>query len=224
MSGPLTGPAAARPRLLALDAALARCSAAVLQGAAVLAERQEEGGADPAARLPLLAQAALEAAGVAVASLDAVAVTVGPGSFTGLRAALALAHGLALGAAVPVIGVTVAEALAAAVPMVPGHAVWVVLDARHQDLLYVATDRGVQTVTAAALPLPEGPVVLAGDAAPGAAEALRARGATVALADIRRPCAADIGHVALRRWRGELPPLAAVPLYAAAMRLGGAAA
>ena len=53
---------------------------------------------------------------MSAADLDLVAVTVGPGSFTGIRAALALAHGLALAAGVPVIGVTVGEALADALP------------------------------------------------------------------------------------------------------------
>ena len=51
-----------------------------------------------------------------VTGLDAVAAVVGPGGFTGIRAALALAEGIGLGAGIPVIGVTTGEALAAAVP------------------------------------------------------------------------------------------------------------
>ena len=48
--------------------------------------------------------------------LDLIAVTVGPGSFTGIRAGLALAHGIALAAGVPIVGVTVGEALADSLP------------------------------------------------------------------------------------------------------------
>ena len=49
---------------------------------------------------------------------DAVAVTVGPGGFTGLRAAIALARGFALGWGVPCLGVTLGEAFAASLPHV----------------------------------------------------------------------------------------------------------
>ena len=67
----------------------------------------------------------LAEAGWSPASLDLIAVTVGPGSFTGIRAGLALAHGIGLAAAVPVIGVTTGEALAHAVsPVLAGRALW----------------------------------------------------------------------------------------------------
>ncbi|MDR3536307.1 MAG: tRNA (adenosine(37)-N6)-threonylcarbamoyltransferase complex dimerization subunit type 1 TsaB, partial [Acetobacteraceae bacterium] len=77
--------------ILGLDASLARCSAAVLADGVVCAERCEEGGRGYATVLPALARETLREAGLRAAGLDGVAVTVGPGSFTGLRAALALA-------------------------------------------------------------------------------------------------------------------------------------
>ena len=61
---------------------------------------------------PMLAEAMAEA-GMAFSEIDQVAVTVGPGSFTGLRVGLAFAKGLAIARGVPCLGVGVLEALAA---------------------------------------------------------------------------------------------------------------
>ncbi len=101
-------------RILALDAALGQCSAALLADGQVLAERVQHGERGQVQRLAPMLREVLDAGGTEARALDAVAVTLGPGSFTGLRAALALAHGLALAAGVTLIGVTVFEALAAA--------------------------------------------------------------------------------------------------------------
>src|SRR5215210_3345912 len=98
--------------ILALDASLSRCSAAVQGDGRVLSHRARDGDRGHAAALPPMAAAVLAEAGLRAADLDAVAAVVGPGGFTGLRAALALAHGIALGAGLPVIGVTTGEALA----------------------------------------------------------------------------------------------------------------
>lgn len=200
-------------RLLALDAALARCSAAVLAAGAVAAERRQDGQGGEAALLPALVRAVLADAGLRAAELDAIAVTVGPGSFTGLRAALALAEGLSLAAGVPLVGVTVPEALAEAAPAAPGRTLWVAIDSRRQDRVFLAAEGALRAVTLAALPLPATPVALAGDAAPAVAEALAARGADVRLTAARLPCAVAVARVALRRLAGTLPPLAAHPLY-----------
>lgn len=89
--------------ILALDASLARVSAAFGERVA-----EEAGERDQAATLVRLAAAVLAGGRPA-----AVAATVGPGSFTGIRAALALAQGLAIGFGVPAVAVSTAEALAA---------------------------------------------------------------------------------------------------------------
>ena len=83
-------------RILALDAALARCAAAVVIDQQLISVRQENAVIGHAALLPVMTEAVLDEARLSASDLDLVAVTVGPGSFTGIRAALALAHGLAL--------------------------------------------------------------------------------------------------------------------------------
>ncbi len=62
-----------------------------------------------------MVDAVMREAAISVAALDLVAATVGPGSFTGIRVGLAAAQGVALGAALPLLGVTGFEAVAAAV-------------------------------------------------------------------------------------------------------------
>src|SRR4051794_12513481 len=107
--------------ILTLDGALATCSAGVVRDGAVLAERV--GASGQGAALPAMARDVLR-----VGKVDMVAVTVGPGSFTGLRAALALAHGIGLAAGVPVVGVTVGEAMVRWAP--PGREFWAATDSK----------------------------------------------------------------------------------------------
>ena len=77
---------------------------------AVLSEPMERGHQE---RLAPLAQAVMQEAGAPFAALDRMGVTVGPGSFTGLRVGLAFAKGLGLALDRPVVGVGTLEALAA---------------------------------------------------------------------------------------------------------------
>lgn len=198
--------------ILALDSSLARSSAAVVRDDQVLASSHRDGRTGQAALLAVLAQQALNEAKVAATDLDLVAVTVGPGSFTGIRSALALAHGIALANDMPIIGVTLGEALAEALPHRGGRALWTAIDSRRGR---VFLDRGDGPVAVAldALPNPAGPVAVAGDAAPAVAARLAARGIDVMLTDARFPAGRPIAAAALRRQAGTLPPLPAQPLY-----------
>ncbi len=82
-------------RLLAIDTALEACSVGIVAGDAAL-YRSEVLGRGHAERLMGMIEAAMAEAGLAFADLDRIAVTVGPGSFTGLRVGIAAARGLAL--------------------------------------------------------------------------------------------------------------------------------
>ena len=200
-------------RLLALDAALGPCSAALLVDGVCLDIRHGPDSRAATASLPALVQDMLaQHAG----GFDAVAVTVGPGGFTGLRGALSLAHGLALGAGVPVVGVTVAEALLAAGPLPPDRLAWVALDSRRSGRIFLGIGGNMTAVSLADLPRPAGPVGVFGDAAAPVAAALGRMGAAAVCCGDGRVSVGAAGQVALRRLAGEMPPCDAQPLYVAA--------
>ena len=201
-------------RILAIDGALARCSAAVVVDGEVLAGRHQDAARGHAALLPALAQAVLADAGVAAPTLDLIAVTVGPGSFTGVRAGLALAHGIALAAGVPLVGVSVGEALAEAMPHLGRRALWCAIDSR-RGRIFLERDGVVTTMALDDLPRPDGPVAIAGDAAIAVAARLAAREADVMLTDARLPVARHVALVGERRLAGDLPPRAPQPIYVA---------
>ncbi len=193
-------------RLLALDAALGPCSAALLCDTTGLAE-QHCHGRDGLKQLPLQVATLL-----GTAPLNAVAVTVGPGSFTGLRTAIGLAQGVALGRGIPVVGVTVAEALAEGLCLPPGSELWVALDTRRSRIFLVRN--GVPAVTELAeLPRPDRPIVVAGDAAGTVLARLGEQGLTGVSLGPQAVSAVQVGRAGLRRLAGELPPCPAQPLY-----------
>jgi tRNA threonylcarbamoyl adenosine modification protein YeaZ len=118
-------------RVLAIDTALAACSAAVFDAARgeVLASQALEmvrGHAE--ALLPLVARV-MQEAGIGFVDLQRVAVTTGPGSFTGMRVGISAARAIAVATGLPAVGVTTLEAYAA--PHFGGGAVAVAIDARH---------------------------------------------------------------------------------------------
>ncbi len=196
-------------RVLALDAALARCSAAIVADGIVLAERSRDAARGHAALLPTMARDVLDDA---PGTLDFVAVTVGPGSFTGIRAGLALAHGIALGLGIPVVAVSVGEALAAALPPLPGRTLWCVTDSR-RDRVFVEIEGIVVAYDLSALPIPGGPVAIVGDASIPVVARLAARNHDVMLTAARLPTAWGVAAAGTDRFDGRLPPRDAQPLY-----------
>src|ERR1700749_108252 len=130
--------------ILAIDTALDACAAAVLDtGAnkplAVESQPMQRGHAE--ALMPLIARVMKESA-LPFAALDRIAVTTGPGSFTGLRVGLSAARGIALAANKPVVGLTTLTAYAAPLVSQNGeHPVISAIDARH-DYVYLQAVSG----------------------------------------------------------------------------------
>ena len=129
--------------ILAIDTALETCSAAVLDGERVLAARSEAMARGHQERLaPLVAELMAEA-GIGFDQLDRIGVTVGPGSFTGLRVGLAFAKGLGVALDKPVVGVGTLAAMGAGTS---GFAA-VAVDAR-RDQIYLQAFRDGQPLGA----------------------------------------------------------------------------
>lgn len=208
--------------VLGFDCAGPGCSAAVVVDGTVAARRasvMERGQA--AALLPMI-EAVLAAAALTVPALDLIAVTVGPGAFTGLRIGIAAARGLALAGGVPAVGVTSFAAVAAAVPDAErcGRTLVVALDSKRAEIFLQAfaadgtAMRGGALVAPADLRawLPPGPVLLAGDAAARtAAAAAEPRLALSAAAGIPDP--ADVARLGAAGWQPRQPSPLPRPLY-----------
>ncbi|MGE0046327.1 MAG: tRNA (adenosine(37)-N6)-threonylcarbamoyltransferase complex dimerization subunit type 1 TsaB [Hyphomonadaceae bacterium] len=100
--------------IMGIDTALDACSIALVRGGETLAHLSEAMQRGQAERIAPMARAAMATAGIAFSEINRVGVTVGPGSFTGVRVGLAFARGLALALSVPCLGVSTLEALALA--------------------------------------------------------------------------------------------------------------
>lgn len=125
-------------KLLAFDTALNACSVALWDSEAGhgAARTRDMPRGHAEALMPMIDEVMREA-GAGFAELDRFAVTIGPGSFTGLRVGVAAGRGLALASGKPLVGVGTLQALAQTVltgPTPPETPFMVVLDARREDV------------------------------------------------------------------------------------------
>ena len=123
----------------------------VVRDGAVLAEGVQRESRSHAASLPRLIERVLADAGVSIEDLEAVAVSIGPGSFTGLRIGLGLAKGIAFAGRLPLAAVPTLEALAWVAEAPPGARICAALDARKREVyaaLFAAEPAGPRRLTA----------------------------------------------------------------------------
>jgi tRNA threonylcarbamoyladenosine biosynthesis protein TsaB len=145
--------------ILAIDTALDACAAAVLDtgtGKLIAMESQAMKRGHAEALMPLIARV-MKQSGVPFAALDRVAVTTGPGSFTGLRVGLSAARGIGLAAAKPVVGLTTLSAYAAPIVSEAGEQpVISAIDARHDHVYFqVVSGNGSSLVRPKVAPIAE---------------------------------------------------------------------
>jgi tRNA threonylcarbamoyladenosine biosynthesis protein TsaB len=205
--------------VLAIDSATSACSAALWQDGTILARRYAEmvrGQSE--ALVPMIAET-LSEAGRTLSEIDLLAVTVGPGAFTGIRIGLATARALALAAGKPLAGIATPDAVAAAVPppQRQGRTILAILDSRREEVWVqaFAADLSplseVEPLTPAAIADRYGhlALVLTGD---GAALALPLLPDAVMAECGHAPDAACVATLAAIRWAAgtALPP---EPLY-----------
>jgi tRNA threonylcarbamoyladenosine biosynthesis protein TsaB len=145
--------------ILAIDTALDACAAAVLDtgaGKLIAQESQPMKRGHAEALMPLIARVMKQSA-LPFAALDRIAVTTGPGSFTGLRVGLSAARGIGLAASKPVVGLTTLSAYAAPVVSEAGEQpVISAIDARHDQVYFqVVSGNGSSLVRAKVAPIAE---------------------------------------------------------------------
>lgn len=198
-------------RLLAVDTALGACSCAILEDTRVLAHRfmvMERGHAEAIA--PMVEETMRES-GIAFAQLDRLAVTTGPGTFTGQRVGLAFMRGMRIALKRPLVGITTLEAMAHQAMAEMGLARGASLHDAKRDEVYLETIPGdgpslMSFDDAVTLLAAKGVSALAGTAAPRAAEKL----ADTVLSSVRQPDALWVARLALNR---EATSEAPKPLY-----------
>lgn len=123
--------------VLAIDCAASLCAACIYDAVAEkeLGRSVLDLGKGHAEHLMAVITDALNVGGVGYADLGAIAVSTGPGSFTGVRVGVSTARGLALALKIPAVGVTTLEALAGeAGEKFPGRAVLVALDGGREEV------------------------------------------------------------------------------------------
>jgi tRNA threonylcarbamoyladenosine biosynthesis protein TsaB len=212
------------PVILAIDTAASACSVAVGADIVLASETRPMRHGHGEALLPMI-DAVMGRAGLSPTALDVVAVSTGPGGFTGIRVGLAAARGIAIAIGAELVGVTSFAAVAAAVAArLSARPMLIVLDSRRAELYVQLFFGSGEMLGNPAAVLPENlaelvagiigtaPLLLAGDAVETAALAL-ARHADIELVAGSAPDALGVLAAARRRWLEGTAAVAARPLY-----------
>lgn len=159
------------PLVLAFDCACAALSVAVARGDKILADHYESRAEGQAARLAPTVQEVLRNAAIKAAELDLIGVTVGPGSFTGIRIGLAFARGLALALDRPLAARSTFDAVTDAVALDqrdPAQKLVAAIDSKRDEIFLRVGDEApsMKRPLDAVADLPHGRYGLLGDAAP----------------------------------------------------------
>jgi len=211
--------------ILAVDTALGACSAALVTEERVLAHEHRAMLRGQAEELAPMVDALMRKAGIGFAALDRIAVTTGPGTFTGQRVGLAFARGLGVALKKPVIGVTTLDVMAEEALAKGSDVPWAIAaaDAKRGEIYLGARSAKGETLIAPELiPLPtigariaplaniHGRVVaLAGTAAEAVIPLLQAAGLEPLDSLVRQPDAIFVARLAEAAPEGPPPK----PLY-----------
>ena len=200
--------------MLAADTALGACSVVLLDGERILAHRFEVMERGHAEALAPMVEDAMNAAGLSFAALGRLAVTTGPGTFTGQRVGLAFMRGLRVALGKPLIGVTTLSAMAHQAMAETSLGTAAALHDARRDEVYLEI-AGAVSIEPAILPFEDavavlarltGKIALAGTAAAAA----RARLPHAVLSGVRQPDALWVARLAMTMPAADTPPK---PLY-----------
>jgi len=222
-------------QVLAFDSATSACSAAVWRDGDIVAHRFESMQRGHAEHLMGMVRTVLAESGIGFRDLDLLAVTNGPGGFTGLRIGLAAARGMAFAGGLPCIGVSTLEAVAGGVTQSEREdaRVLVVIDSKRGDIYaqVFSGASGLAPVSDAMAVSPEnlagllnagkttqnssgGRVVVAGDATEKAVAALCDAGIdAISGTAPPGPDARTVAAMAAARWSQGAPVEPLRPLY-----------
>ena len=216
-------------RILGFDTATSACSAAVWEDGRIAARRFEPMSRGQSERLMPMVREVLSEAGADFPDLDLLAVTTGPGAFTGLRIGLAAARGMALAGDLACFGVTTLYVVAAGVSETERQKanMLVVLDSKRAEVYAQAFRSDLRPLSEAQALMPadlaaltangEGDadrVLVAGDGAGQVIQALKDKGIEAVLSTAPGvPDAATVAAIAAERWFPDQPAEPLRPLY-----------
>jgi tRNA threonylcarbamoyladenosine biosynthesis protein TsaB len=202
-------------KILAVDTCFGACSVAVLDGETILAHRLERMERGHAEALAPMVSATVGEAEIPFSALERLAVTTGPGTFTGQRVGLAFMRGLRVALKIPLIGVTSLEAMCVQALDESGSAMAAAIHDARRDEVYFAMQDGSPEILSFATVLKrvedaarKTSVALAGTAAKRVADAIKL--SNIRLTSIAAPDALWVARLGLA---AQVPDTVPKPLY-----------